>query len=126
MIPATTEPPSAAWAGSPAGTTATRERRDRLASVPFRSEPVAVGEARAHCAAIVSLGVAQKIASRAAAARLTWEAVEALDDVAVEGRLPRRGNSHSTHNSEGEATVRSLTDSSTQLGDRWLVSPQSR
>lgn len=37
--------------------------------------------------AMVSLGVAQKIASRAAAARLTWEAVEALDDVALEERL---------------------------------------
>ena len=37
--------------------------------------------------AVVSLGVAQKIASRAAAAGMTWASVEAMDDPALEERL---------------------------------------
>jgi transposase len=35
----------------------------------------------------VSVGVAQKIASRASGAELTWDAVEQLDDVVLEERL---------------------------------------
>lgn len=42
--------------------------------------------------ASVSVGVAQKVGARAAAAGLTWEAVEALDDVALEERLYGRPN----------------------------------